>query len=60
MAQLDKAAYERIKELEAELESQEILNAILDAENIELREEVKLLRRRVQLEQQNRQLADVI
>lgn len=53
-------AAERIAELEADLESQEVLNAILDAENMELREEVKLLRRRVQLEQQNRQLADVM
>lgn len=57
---VDTKALERIAELESELESQEILNAILDAENIELREEIKLLRRRVQLEQQNRQLADVI
>lgn len=58
MAELDKLAQAEIERLTDELDAQTTLNTILEAENIELREENTVLRRAIRLERQNRQLAD--
>lgn len=55
---MDQIAQDHIKELTDALDAQTTLNTILEAENIELREENAVLRRMVKLERQNRELAD--
>lgn len=56
--EMDLIAKQRIEALEQELDAQTTLNTILEAENIELREENAVLRRLIRLEKQNRGLAD--
>lgn len=60
MANVDSIAQTRIEELEADLDAQTTLNVLLEAELVEVREANVVLRRALELERQNRELADYL